>query len=88
MFARAVELDPHYARAYAGMANCDSRLNSKHGVAISVDDILATTGKALAIDPNLAEAHAARGYALDDRRPPRRGGFRFRAGARARSQLL
>ena len=46
------------------MADCDSRLNSMHGVAISVDDILATTGKALAIDPNLAEAHAARGYAL------------------------
>ena len=32
MFARAVELDPRYARAYAGMANCDSRLNSRHGV--------------------------------------------------------
>ena len=64
MFTRAVELDPHYARAYAGMANCDSRLYSKHGVAISADDILTTAGKALAIDPNLAEAHAARGYAL------------------------
>lgn len=64
MFARAAELDPLYARAYAGMANCDSRLYSKHGVAISADKILATTGKALAIEPNLAEAHAARGYAL------------------------
>ncbi len=31
---------------------------------ISADEILATAGKALAIDPNLAEAHAARGYAL------------------------
>ena len=30
MFARAVELDPRFARAYAGMANCDSRLYSKH----------------------------------------------------------
>ena len=26
MFARAVELDPNYARAYAGMADCDSWL--------------------------------------------------------------
>ena len=76
------------ARAYAGMANCDSRLYSQHGVAISVDEILATTDKALAIDPNLAEAHAARGYGLDDRQPPRRGGRRFRAGAGARSRLL
>ena len=64
MFARAVELDPHYASAYAGMANCDSRLYSKHGVRKSADEILATAGQALAIDPDLAEAHAARGYAL------------------------
>ena len=64
MFARAVELDPRFARAYAGMANCDSRLNSKHGARISADEILATTDIALAIEPNLAEAHAARGYAL------------------------
>ena len=62
MFARAVELDPSFARAYAGMANCDLRLYSKHGATISADEILATTDKALAIEPNLAEAHAARGY--------------------------
>ena len=64
MFARAVELDPRFARAYAGIANCDARLNSKHGVAISAEEILATTDKALEIEPNLAEAHAARAYAL------------------------
>ncbi|WP_419697127.1 adenylate/guanylate cyclase domain-containing protein [Mesorhizobium muleiense] len=64
MFARAVELDPRYARAYAGIADCDSRLYSKHGVRMPVDEILATIDNALAIDPNLAEAHAARGYAL------------------------
>lgn len=64
MFARAADLDPRFARAFAGMANCDSRLNSKHGVKISAADILATTGKALALEPNLAEAHAARAYAF------------------------
>ncbi len=63
-FARAIELDPHYARAYAGIAVCDSRLQSHYGVDIPIEDILATTDKALAIDPNLAEAHAARGFAL------------------------
>ena len=52
------------------MANCDSRLYSRHGVAISADEILATAGKALAIEPNLAEAHAARGYALMIGGPP------------------
>jgi adenylate cyclase len=64
MFARAVELDPRFARAYADMATCDLRLYSWHGVAISADEILATADKALAIEPDLAEAHAARGYAL------------------------
>ena len=64
MFAKAIELDPLYARAYAGMADCDSFLYSRYGVAASVDEILAATDKALHIDPNLAEAHAARGFAL------------------------
>jgi adenylate cyclase len=64
MFARAVELDPLYARAYAGIADCDSCLKSAYGVDVEVGDILATADKALAIDPDLAEAHAARGMAL------------------------
>jgi adenylate cyclase len=64
MFARAVELDPRYARAYAGIADCDSYLSSWFGVAISVDDILATADKALSLEPTLPEAHAARGVAL------------------------
>lgn len=63
-FARAIELDPHYARAYAALAVCDSRLKTSYGIDIAVDDILATTAKALALDPDLAEAHAARGFAL------------------------
>ncbi|MGR9500965.1 TPR end-of-group domain-containing protein (plasmid) [Rhizobium leguminosarum] len=63
-FARAIELDPDYARAYAGVAVCDARLRSQFGVQIPVEDILANTARALAIDPNLAEAHAAKGFAL------------------------
>ena len=69
-FARAIELDPDYARAYVGLANCASRLKSQHGFEISVDEIVAITDKALAINPDLAEVYAARGNALavDDRR--------------------
>lgn len=63
-FARAIELDPNYARAYAGIAICDVRLQSMYGAAVRVEDILETAGKALGIDPNLVEAHAARGFAL------------------------
>jgi adenylate cyclase len=64
MFARAVELDPGYARAYAGIADCDSYLYMTYHMDVPMDGILATADKALALDPNLAEAHASRGVAL------------------------
>ena len=64
MFARATELDPNYARAYAGIADCDSVLHAWHGVDISLETLFATCAKALALDPNLPEAHASHGLAL------------------------
>ncbi len=64
MFAKAAEIDPLYARAHAGIANCNSRLAGWYGVRFSVEETLALADKALAIDPNLAEAQAARGEAL------------------------
>jgi adenylate cyclase len=65
MFAKAVELDPLYARAYAGIADCDSFLFLHYHVEdIAIEDILATSAKALALDSGLAEAHASRGLAL------------------------
>ena len=64
MFARAVELDPLYARAYAGIADCDSFLFLHCQLPAGVDSILATSGKALSLDDRVAEAHASRGLAL------------------------
>lgn len=64
MFAKAVEIDPMYARAYAGIAICDTRLAGWFGDPIPVEEILATAGKAIALAPDLPEAHAARGEAL------------------------
>ena len=64
MFTKATELDPDFARAYAGIANCDARLIGMFGEPIPAEEILAVTAKALALDPNLAEAHAAHGEAL------------------------
>jgi adenylate cyclase len=64
MFAKATELDPLYARAYAGIANCDSFLYVNYSLDIPLDDILAASTKALELDPGLAEAHASRGLAL------------------------
>jgi adenylate cyclase len=64
MFAKAVELDPLYARAYAGVADCDSFLFLHYHVDVAIDGILATSAKALALENGLAEAHASRGLAL------------------------
>ena len=64
MFAKAVELDPLYARAYAGIADCDSFLFLHYQVDIAVEVILATSAKALDLEAHLAEAHASRGLAL------------------------
>jgi len=64
MFAKAVELDPMYARAYAGIADCDSFLFLHYHLDVPIDGILATSAQALALDAGLAEAHASRGLAL------------------------
>jgi adenylate cyclase len=64
MFAKAIELDPNFARAYAGIASCDTLLYTLYQVDISPEGILEMAAKALALDSQLAEAHAARGAAL------------------------
>ncbi len=64
MFEKAVELDPLYARAYAGIADCDSFLFLHYSAEISIDGILATSAKALELEEGLAEAHTSRGLAL------------------------
>ncbi len=64
MFAKAIELDPLYARAYAGIADCDSFLFLHYQVNIPVEEILAAAAKALDLESSLAEAHASRALAL------------------------
>jgi adenylate cyclase len=64
LFAKALEIDPNYARAYAGLADCDCRflLNDEPGT--SYETVLANSNKALELDPGLADAYASRGLAL------------------------
>jgi serine/threonine protein kinase/Flp pilus assembly protein TadD len=65
MFARAIEIDPAYARAHAGLADCYSSLYSYwnlRGDTLAKAD--AASQKALELDPWLAEAHTARGVTL------------------------
>ncbi|MGZ5537246.1 MAG: TPR end-of-group domain-containing protein [Chthoniobacterales bacterium] len=64
MFSKAIELDPKYARAYAGIANCDAWLYMVYQSDVPLAQILELSAKALALDQNLAEAHTARGVAL------------------------
>ncbi len=64
MFMKAIELDPRYARAYAGVASADAALYGWHSAEVAPDLMLEMSAKALSLDPELADAHAARGLAL------------------------
>ena len=65
MFTKAIEFDPMYARAYAGIADCDSfLLLNFYSDDVAIDKILATSARALELDAGLAEAHASHGLAL------------------------
>ena len=64
VFFKAIEIDPGYARAYAGIAECDALLWMSGGIDISYQDILSYSTTALTLMPNLPEAHAAKGLAL------------------------
>jgi non-specific serine/threonine protein kinase len=65
LFERAISLDPAYARAWSGVADCCAflYLNARR----DAEDLAradAASRRALALDPGLAEAHASRGTAL------------------------
>lgn len=64
MFSKAIELDPLYARAYAGIADCDIFISLQTSTPVSIDSILAMSTRAIELDPELAEAHASLGFAL------------------------
>ena len=64
MFTKAIELDPRYASAYAGMADCDSFMLLHYHADFPLQRIFENTGRALALNDHLAEAHASRGLAL------------------------
>jgi serine/threonine protein kinase/Tfp pilus assembly protein PilF len=65
MFTRAIEIDPGYARAYAGVADSYSYLymywDASEANLAAADD---ASRKALLLDPGLSEAHVSRGLAI------------------------
>jgi len=69
MFARAIVIDPGYARAYAGVADCCSFLYMYWDASeANLKEADAASQKALALDPESAEAHASRGLAVSLRK--------------------
>jgi adenylate cyclase len=62
---RATEIDPNYARAWALMAA--AQMNLRFHLGREGEDGLAAAERALALDANLAEAHAAKGRVLTQR---------------------
>jgi tetratricopeptide (TPR) repeat protein len=66
MFTLAIKIDQNYALAYAGMADCCSFLIHyyPHTSETTVEEAAAASRKAIELDPRLAEAHAAHGFAL------------------------
>jgi serine/threonine protein kinase/tetratricopeptide (TPR) repeat protein len=65
LYRRAIALDPDYALAFAGLADCSCFRFFEHA---GGDEALAqaesASRRALKLDPDLAEAHASRGLAL------------------------
>ncbi len=62
---RAVEIDPDFALAWAHMSFAEAELSQRNVVGgFSIEGALASAERALRVDPNLAEAHAAMGEAL------------------------
>lgn len=63
-FRRVIDIDPLHARAFAGIADCNSFLRLFLGAgeeAVTAAD--EASRRALELDPDLPEAHAARGFA-------------------------
>jgi TolB-like protein len=65
MFKRAIDTDPDYALAHAGIADCCSLLYTYFDARESnLRQAQAASQKALDLEPDLAEAHVARGIAV------------------------
>jgi len=64
-FEQAIAMDPAYALAYAGVADCCSFLYMYFdGSVENLEEANAASQRALELGPDLAEAHAARGLAV------------------------
>ncbi len=65
MFQKAIQKDPNYALAYAGLADCYSYIYLWFQLDQEIlDQALNASKKALELDPDLAESHLSRGLTM------------------------
>ena len=89
MFSRAVELDPGFALAWAGIADCCAFLYANSGRDPEHRSrALEASGRALELDPELPEAHVSRGVALSQGGRPDDAGQFFEAALRFNPKLF
>ena len=88
MFDRAIEIDPNFARAHAGIADCCSFLYMYlDGSKANLEGADASSRKALQLDPESAEAHTSRALALMLRRCYQEAREEFEAALRLNPML-
>jgi serine/threonine protein kinase/tetratricopeptide (TPR) repeat protein len=89
MFERALEIDPDYVLAHAGAADCCSSLFTWWDASRSnLEGADTYSRRALELDPELAEAHNARGLALTLRKQHDEAEAEFRAAIRLNPKLF
>lgn len=65
MYSKAVEIDPQYAPAHAGIATCAVHIYQWYDKDVRhIERANAASTKAIELDPGLAEAHVSRGVVL------------------------
>ena len=71
LFEKAIELDPRFARAYVGVAECHDWLSNSgcEPYDVSLSSVKSSLERAIDLDPDLPEAHAvlsAKFFSVDD----------------------
>ena len=89
LFERAITIDPAYARAYAGIADCCSFQYLYVGRdPVNLEKAAVAAAKAIELDPELAEAYASLGTALSLRGGHSEAEDAFRTAIRLNSDLF
>lgn len=89
MFTRAIELDPDYAGAYSGLADCYSYLYMFWDASDeNLTEADKASRKAVELDPELAEAYVARGVAVSLGKQYEEAGREFETAIRLNPKLF